>query len=329
MSSGYTDAEINKAIDNLFNYSEKILNYGNPITTSSLNPIVVKLNKLKKVIDLMDAQEKLELFQEKVFKEHRDLILKYNGDNNFLEQGKVSVTIGKNTDRVLMLSAVYNKTIKLKADAEKMLDSLPESAKEKAMEEAEQLNFPDIITLYIYRVLKMGAESKDKEKLSKIVLSIEGELGISGTDAPTANNGLNLGINNGNLGNMANGGLAGLMSGLGPMLQGLQSQFNNANGKAPDFSGIMNTLTNSNPTIKGIVKQAFPKFEEAKSPQDMLGQVADKLGNSELKGMVEGFSTKLPELMASLSGLGTQVPTAEQTLQITGGDSSVEPTVQD
>jgi hypothetical protein len=42
---------INKAIDNLFTYSEKILTYKS--VSLNPNPIVVKMKKFQKVVDLM------------------------------------------------------------------------------------------------------------------------------------------------------------------------------------------------------------------------------------------------------------------------------------
>lgn len=322
----------NKALENLFNYAEKILTY----KSSSLNPnpIVVKMKKFQRVVDLMDPDEKLELFRDNLYKEHKNEILKYNPENCFLSKPKVNVGIGKSGDRILMLSSIYAKTIKLKDDAEKMLEGLPESARDKAMEDAEELNFPDVITLYVYRVLKLGVETEDeKKKLEKIVSDIEETLGIKPTDSPTANNGLSVntalsaaGINPGNM-NMA-GGLQQIMSNLGPVMQNIQSQFSGANGKPADFASIMNGLVNSSPAVKNVVQSAFPKFEDCKSPQDMLGQVADKLGNPELKGMVEGFSQKIPDIISMLSPTSSP-PTAEQTAEMTGVNSTIEASAQD
>jgi hypothetical protein len=327
---------INKAIDNLFTYSEKILTYKS--VSLNPNPIVVKMKKFQKVVDLMEPDEKVDLFRDALFnKSNKADVLRHPSDDNFLAKSKITVGIGKSGDRILMLSSIYAKTLKLKDDAEKMLEGLPESAKDKAMEDAEELNFPDIITLYVYRILKLGAETEeDKKKLEKIVSDIESELGIKPTDAPTANNGLNVntalaaaGINPGNMGNMGNmaGGLNGLMSGLGPMIQNLQKQFSGADGKQPDFGAVMQGLVNSSPGIKNVVDSAFPNFGECKSPQDALGLVADKLGNPELKDMVTGFGQKLPDLINMLSP--TQQPTAEQTATLTGANSVVKAEAQD
>jgi len=325
---------INKAVNDLFNYAEKILTY----KSSSLNPnpIVVKMKKFQKIVDMMEDYEKIELFRDKLYNVHKDAILKYSSEKNFLAQPKITVSIGNSGDRVLMLSSIYAKTLKLKDDAEKMLEGLPESAKDKAMEDAEELNFPDIVSLYTFRILKLGAENDtEKAKLSKIVTDIESELGITSATSPTANNGTSIGtalsatgINPASFANLGGAnGLSGLLANLGPTIQNLQKQFSGTDGKQADFASVMNNLVNANPTIKGVINSAFPDSNKWANASDALTSVTDKIGDPNLKNVVEGFSQKLPDIINMLSP--TNAPTAEQTAVITGANSTASPTLQD
>ena len=283
MSIEFDETLFETSFEKFFEFCNKVITYKS--TGLKVNPIMVKMNKFKKVVDLMKPTELKTLFIESIYVPNKYNLLESNSDHSWILENDVSMSIGKNKERILMCSTVYKKALKLKAECEKSLEKLPESA----CEEAEELNFPDIFLLYLFRMLKASVEeSNDNATVSKILSGIESDLGITNSNNPE--------VKNNNANPMPSGNpLGDILSNLGPMLGNLTKNMNSGNGnkggngqmQMPNIANLLSGLTSGNPQLSKMVGETFGDLSDCKNPADMLGKVVRKLNNPELQSMIQ------------------------------------------
>jgi hypothetical protein len=309
------------------NFCQKILEF-NAVGTST-NPVITRMTKFFKVYDIMEEEEKKELIFNCFYVPHKKELLQKGDDYSWLEAKSVKLEIGgkNNSDRSMMCSTVFKKAVKIKKDAEKSLEGLPENA----AEEMEELNFVDIYLLYFFRLLRIVVTDETENKtITEKLKNIESDLGMENRD-PTINK---TGNNNGNpLGN-----LGGMIGDLGKNL-GQMFQSNNANSNNPmaglNLNGIMKTVQNlvgdNNPSLSKQIGETFGDLGEAKSPQDLLNKAVGKLGDKNLQDMIKNGvsqftnSMNVENPMNNISTSSSLPPISDaeiSQLQITGSNSN-------
>jgi hypothetical protein len=287
-----------KSMVKFFEFCEKILVYSHTIGTSP-NPILVKMNKFKKVYDMMDSDEKQEIVNLCLFEPHKkELLQKDDEEFRWMKDKSVVIAIpgakGNNKDKAVYCSSVFTKCVKLKNEAEKAIEGLPDSA----AEDREELNFVDIFALYYYRILKYSVTFKsDNEKICIKVADIEKDLGlntnndieIKSNPAAIANSMGALGnMNMGNLGN----NLGNIMQSIGPALNGILKQGPNGemningSGVKNVVDKLIDTVGSGNQELKKKAGELMSGFSECKNPQEALSVALNKLGNQEVKDAI-------------------------------------------
>ena len=274
----------NKAVTKFFEFCEKVLNYNN--VGSVVNPIVVKMNKFIKVYDYMDDDEKVEFINTNLYEPYIKSIISSDEDYTWITKASITLAIDKKMakDRSLMFSTIYNKCTKLRDDAEKSIEDLPDTAAEGR----EELNFPEIFCLYFYRILKhslTAVKDKNTEKVTNKLSGIEKVLGVGDTNPEIKSNPLPAMQNIlGNLGNL--GSLGNLIT------------HNPKNKQMPiniNFDGVKNLVNgfagDSNPQLKNMVNGIIGELKEAKSPQEMIQKAVSKIGGgSDIMKMIQAES---------------------------------------
>lgn len=271
------DQTFNVTMNKFKGFCVKILEF-NSLGTSA-NPIITRMNKFFKVYDLMEEDEKKELIFDCFYKPHKKELLQKEDDFSWLENKSVKLEIGKNSDRSMMCSSVYKKAIKIKKDAEKSLEGLPE----EAAESMEELNYVDIYLLYFFRLLKhVVADEDDNKIITKKLRNIESDLGIVDKDPEVNKTGNNNPMNN----------LGGMLGNLGNSLQGMLNG-NNKNGQNGQLNlgGLMKTVQNmvgpSNPELSKQLGETFGDLAEEKSLQGVLSKAVSKLGDPNLHQILQ------------------------------------------
>jgi hypothetical protein len=308
------------SFDKFLEFCTKVITYNS--TGLKVNPLLVRLNKFKKVSDLMNSNDRKILILETLYKSNRDKILQF--DNTWLTDRDVSISIGDNKDRCIKCSTIYKKTLKLKEEKEKSLEGLPD----EAFEQAEEINFPDIFLLYTYRMFKaVVSDESENSKISTNLNSIQSDLGIEDSNSPN--------IKNNNSNPMPNNPLGDILNNLGPMIGNLTKGLGNMNMKGnngmPNINGILNSLTGmmgNNPQLSKVVGETFGDLGECKTPQDMIGKLVGKINNPELQNAI---STGIGSIAGNLNmnpepsgALGESGPSGSvETLQITDGSNSI------
>jgi len=246
---------LDSSFEKFYEFCTKVITYNS--TGLKVNPLLVKLNKFKKVSDLMNSSERRILISETLYSKNRNKILQF--DSSWLTDSDVSISIGDNKDRCVKCSTIYKKTLKLKEDKEKALEGLPD----EAFETAEEINFPDIFMLYMYRMFKAIVSDPDENsKITTHLNSIQSDLGITDSTAPNVRN------NN----PMPQNPLGDILNNLGPMIGNLTKGLGNMNMKGnngmPNINGILNSLTGmmgNNPQLSKVVGETFGDLNECKS----------------------------------------------------------------
>lgn len=323
----YNDEECYKHYKKFCEFCEKVLNYLNGLKTS-VNPIAVKMNKFNKVYDIMEPHERQEIIIDCLYKPIKSELLQNKDDFSWMENKTVSLSLpgNSNKDRCVMCSTIYKKCVKLKADAEKDIEGLPESAAEGR----EELNFPDIFCLYYYRILKQVVVNKsENDKICKKLASVETDLGIKKEDNIDIKSNPLAGMGNlpglGNLGNLNNLGqnIGSLIQNITPALGNIVKQ----DGKGgvslnpSGFKEIFGKITESNPQLAKQMGETFGGIIDAKSPDEMLSAAVSKLQSPDVKNamrtMMGGDDNKtLPsitdaeirEMQANQNGSSSAVP---------------------
>lgn len=296
MSSELDEEQLDKHFNKFREFCERVLIYQNGISTQT-NPILTKMNKFVKIYNMLEANEKVEIINECMFIPFKKEVLSKGDDYSWLEQKTVCLMLPgsnqKNKDKSIMVSTVYKKCVKLKQDAEKAIDGLPDSA----AEDREELNFPDIFCLYYYRILKsVVTDSKDVEKINEKLKHIETDLGVNSESNVDIKH--NLVGNMGNLGGLGN--LSNLGNNIGNIIQNIAPALNNIVKQKADgginlnMAGIsdvtnklVETLAPNNPEIKKKLGEFASGFSDVKTPGDALGVLTSKLGQPGLQNAIQ------------------------------------------
>ena len=127
----------------------------------------------------------------RIYKENRTRIL--NSDFKWLKTTIICIKFGEGVqnsrrDIQIMLSKIYQSACDLKSQAELKLEGLPD----KEWESCDELNYPDILLLHLYRIFKELCP-EDGESLNRLIGLIETNLRI--VNSSTGNTGMLSGLN--------------------------------------------------------------------------------------------------------------------------------------
>jgi hypothetical protein len=317
----YDDDQCRENYDKFTAFCEKILTYNSGLKTSP-NPIVVKMNKFKKIWDLMEPSDRCEIIETQLYKDYKQQLLKAGDKYDWISTSGITISLpGKgNKDRCVMCSSVYSKCVALKDAAEKDIEGLPDSAAESR----EELNFPDIFLLYYYRLIKCVVFSNvgEREKIKSKIDGFESDLGIKNGDSvdiksnPLPGLGNLLGQNGvPNLNNIG-ANLGNIFNNIGPALGNLIKNGPDGIQLNPDGAkGLLGKLTENNPGLGKQIGENFGSILEQKTPGEMLTAALDKLNSPETRQAINKMlpisdkeieskmtSSDLPALLPITSG---------------------------
>ena len=256
------------------------------------NMVLSCLNKYTKAYELScrndpnGALNHLDDFA-RVYKHYRSSILK--SEVGWLKLGNVSVTFGEGIPGVrrdirIMLSEIYEQACDLKACAEYRLEGLPD----KEWEACEELNFPDIVLLYLYRIFR-DVCPEDADVLGKSIANIESDLGI----ADAGGSELNL------------GGIEKLIS---PLLSTLSKATSEGEGLG-DIGSIFSKLD-----LNSLVSNLTSSLQDSNVQNSISSTLNQLQGNPEIGRLFNSVS-KAFEPNAAIGPPSLAIPT--NTLQTT------------
>ena len=214
----------------------------------------------------------------RVYKTNRTVVL--SSDFKWLKDQSICIKFGEGIansrrDIRIMLSDIYLIACELRLSAEKKLDGLPD----KEWETCEELNYPDILLLHLYRIFKEICP-EDQEQLSKLVTFLEDNLGIVGDNGSsslitTSTNPMLSGLN-------------GLISAVSNVAsgQGGAGQGGDLLNSLGDFGGLGKLIA---PIVSSIGKAAGGNGEAGMSD---LGTV---LNNLDLNSLISNLTNTLKE----------------------------------
>ena len=304
------------SFEKFLEFCTKVITYNS--TGLKSNPLLVKLNKFKKVSNLMNSKERKKLIIDNLYDSNQKKILDF--DNSWITDTDVCISIGDNKDRCVKCSTIYKKTLKLKEEKEKSLEGLSDDA----FENAEEINFPDIFMLYVYRMFKASVLNEDEQtKITVHLNTIQSDLGIDNSNSPN--------IKNNNSNPMPNNPLGDILNNLGPMIGNLTKGFGNMNMKGnngmPNINGILSGLTGmmgNNPQLSKVVGETFGDLGECKTPQEMMGKLVGKISNPELQSAISsGIGSIAGNMNMNLGQTTESTVDTSVPLQISDGSDSV------
>jgi hypothetical protein len=114
-----------------------------------------------------------------LYRRFKDTILEKNTDFSWIENATLIIIFGDgdkhpSKNMRIMFSAFYRHALKLVERVENDLRDRPESERDSRIE----LNYPDALLMYLYRMFREVAPSEDKSALDAIVRHLETELGV-------------------------------------------------------------------------------------------------------------------------------------------------------
>lgn len=276
-------------------------------------------------------------------------------DFSWVDQNPVVLVLGAGTEKPsknakVMLSLFYRRAVKLAERIEKDLEGAPDSA----WENRQELNYPDVIMLYLHRLFFEVCPDDDKSTLDFIVKYIEKELGLgTGKTEP----------------NILGNGMTGIVSLASNMMKKIGVAVP-PDSKMPADSDINNVFNSifGNPKIQETFQTMFKSLGTSKdlgsainnitnslkdgSINSIMNEVVDTMGENglDLRKMVQGSSvssvmtstmvsatasTMVPGMTIpnndngsiSLSGsstLATVIPGRQASLTISNATSSME-----
>ena len=269
-------------------HNEKIF----PKLSDTPNPIMCYLKKYVKVyeIDIKtyqdDGLEDHIAYLDKIYQRCRSDILKGYANDKWLRTGNINIQFGEGSDRApkdvrIMLTAIYNTACKLKDLAEKRLEGLPE----EEYQNAQELLYPSIILLHLYRIFRDITPS-DSKILGNIVAELESDLGITSPDKPTdkpTDKSTDKSANKPTEGVQANDITSGL-TGFFSIAKGIMEKFGLEHSNLPtetEFTQTVNSLI-SNPTTLNTINKVFKDFQGTSSASGVenIGQSITNLVQS-------------------------------------------------
>jgi hypothetical protein len=276
------------------------------------NPTLASLNRYIKIYETNPDLHRD--YVADLYRKYRRDILKGWSNDGWLTDNTVSLTLGDDilgkgkkkldTSRKysVKLSSIYNNAVEMKKEAEERLNGLPDEEREKH----EELNYPEGVLLYLYRLFHECAPKSDSEKIGNIIRELEDELGLE----PEGNV-------------ESSGGIGGIMDIANQVLGGNMKGFKLPNQK--EVKTIFNKIF-SNPQTQSALGNITNNLKDCKD----LGQALTKLTTTiDLKDMIQNVAETLsPETIEQARNLVESGPGVEASMKSTGESSKSEKVVE-
>ena len=233
--------------------------------SSVKNPILTRLERYIKVYDKSEPNEHLWYFQ-RLYNQNKPAILRGPERDTWLSNGKITLHFGEETGRPIKdakieLSMIYTTAIKLRDDVEASLHGLPD------VEQSQELIYPTLFLLHLYRIFYELTESNDeKKKILGFINELESDAGVKSKSKNKEGNKEGTSELDGLLG-MA----TGLMEQMGIKLPEGQ--------KLPSGNELNKAVGSvfQNPEAKSFIGDMMKEMQECENFGDMFGKLLNKL----------------------------------------------------
>jgi hypothetical protein len=240
-------------------------------TSKTVNPIRKQYNQFKRAYSLLNIEEKTDLIA-RFYKVHSKLIENQKARN--WGNANASLIIDPDdTGMRLNMSVFWRNANTIMKDTEDELKGLPDSAADTRIE----LVFPDLLELYLYRVI---CEVIDSPATVKVLTNIEEDLGeeISNGPPPTAKGGSST---------------APDLSGMPPMMQQFMGMatdmFKNIGQNAGGQEGVQGVSS-----VLDSIGKAMADTDNTSKISDVIGQIQTTPPNQLMDKMKDLYND--PEL---------------------------------
>jgi hypothetical protein len=147
----------------------------NNVLSSSKNPIQIRLNHYRKVVEQTTSEDHTHYFHE-LYTKNKNAILRGSETDSWLRTGNIVIAYGSehgvNTKARIHLSAIYNNACKIVDEVETRMESgFPSST------DTFELSLVDTIMYFLYQIFSSVAVSKqEQDKLAGISQSLYGDV---------------------------------------------------------------------------------------------------------------------------------------------------------
>lgn len=254
------DNEMIDEFEHLLTILQKVMTTGQG-SKPILSPVLKCLNKYIRVFKEVKRKKPEAVLDEvdschrSAYAIHRKAILDGSRNDTWLRNDAIIIYFGgtktaMTEDVKIQLGFIYTKAIELCA-------AIPEDEKK----EQEELNYPDIIILHLYRIFRGRAPGSDYAKLSEIIKQLESDLGIAVGTTP------DMGLGAIDFGAMLSNVASNVTSSLRE--QGLTTDDNHL-----DIGRVVNNIINSDAAkqVAGNVKNVM---NTGKSGEDLTKGLVD------------------------------------------------------
>lgn len=246
------------------------------------NPFMKSLDNYEKFYDKSEPEDHMPFFSDLFDKYRNSILSSYENDDWICENTIVIEIPNSKIKRAIQLTIFYMKALALQKDAQDNINKLPLKAQEKALEQADEIDYPSILICRLYRIFSYCCElNVDREKLNIMLVEMETDLDIGVTVSQPQNSlpGMN-GFDAKNLGNM-----------IGSLINGLRDSIPEQEGeKIPngdEISGfISNVLNNPNlqKTVGGLMKGVTS--QNPKDSQDVMENLVKSISGPDVKDTI-------------------------------------------
>jgi len=224
------------------------------------NPILVRLQQYIKTYEKTEPKEHLWYF-EQIYKKNKAKILRGPKRDSWVLDGNIIITYGEDagikTNIKIHISSIYHTACKIRDETEKDIEGLPD------VEQTEELVFPYLYLLHLYRIFCHIAKPSDKDKMQDHVKYLENEIGIKETTTKSSQS------NN------------DPMSSLFDMATGMMEKMgvNVPKEKMPDQKDFSNMLGNviNNPKTKSMIGNMMQEMQNTSNIGDMVNKLIGNL----------------------------------------------------
>ena len=297
----FNSKNLDKHIRTLLNFLKKVIDVHDKRRLNlngQPNLVLSFLNKYIKAYSLSCNNDPSGTFSHiddflRIYKPYRSNILR--GESNWLKMNNIYIQYGDGIPGVrrdirILLSDIYLMACDLKVQSEHRLEGLPD----KEWETCEELNFPDIILLHLYRIFSEICQ-EDKEPISKCVRDIEDELGINNSPQTV---------------DTGNGVMNGLDKLIGPLLSSITNAEGGSNGGLSDIGSILGKLD-----LNSIVS-SFTNSLKDPGTQTSIQTTIDQLqSNPEIGKLINNVTNAFKEPNMTIGPPNLSIPV--NTLQTT------------
>lgn len=262
--------------------------------SSQRNPILTRLENYIKTYDKTEPEDHVWHFQ-KIFSNNKPAILRGPGRDNWIKNGNLVIQFGEDVGKPsqnikIHLTSIYTISCKLRDELSSVLKGLPE--------QAEELTYPSLMLLHLYKIFHEISE--DKETILGYITTLEKDTGIKNKTSKTSNSDPLGGL----LGTVTD--LMGQMGVKLPEGQKMPSQ---------DELGKMLGSMMNNPQTKSLLGNVMQEMKECKS----IGDVVNKLVNN--LGADAGTKQTLQENLSNASSVfSSMAPQSNDEVVGNGGD---------